>query len=459
MNKSLRIISLALFSLSAHGADLGGVLQSALEKDPQLAAAKYNLEASKENKKQALANFLPQVNASWDTTRGSSDVTVDVPEGFDEVNIETPDTDTESWQVSLSQSIYNQGNYENMKQSRLQIALSKAEYDRAYQDFLIRVAQNYFNVLINIDSVRFAEAEQKAIQRQLDQAEQRYEVGLAAITDVHEARAQYDAARAGVIQAKNLLDDAREALFEVAQNYYESLNALPDDIERIDLPEYDLARWQTIALEQNPDLGIAKINAELAEINIRLQRSGHFPSVDLSVSHGSNINNSAAFRNNDPNSPDFQEIVALVTQENKSTSYNLSVSVPIFSGGRTHSLTKQARFQYKSSMESLDQANLSTIRNIRNAIHNVEAGWSSVQARQLAVVSAASAEKATTAGFEVGTRNIVEVLNAQRSLYQAQRDFSQAKYDYLMNVFNLKRAAGILDQDDLMAINRLLTVQ
>ena len=145
--------------------------------------------------------------------------------------------------------------------------------------------------------------------------------------------------------------------------------------------------------------------------------------------------------------------------ERDSNSVTLTVNVPIFSGGRTSSLTKQARLQYRAAMENLDRTTFSTIRSVRNALHNVEAGWSSVQARQLAVVSAKSAEQATAAGFEVGTRNIVEVLNSQRSLYQAQRDYSRAKHDYLMNILNLKRASGVLVQNDLVEINSLLTVQ
>ena len=137
----------------------------------------------------------------------------------------------------------------------------------------------------------------------------------------------------------------------------------------------------------------------------------------------------------------------------------LSVSVPIFSGGRTSSLSRQSKMRYQAAMQNLDQTNFSTVRSIRNALHNVEAGWSSVQARKLAMVSAQSAEEATTAGFEVGTRNIVEVLNSQRGLYQAQRDYSRAKHDYLMNILQLKRAAGVLTQQDITGINQLLTAE
>ena len=448
MIKKLSLIGL-LIAGQVNAASLLDVLNEALEQDPQLRAAEYNLKASQETKKQARANFLPQVNGSWNKQWGETESELDIIG-----TIDIPDTDQYGWRVSLNQSVYDHANYVQMDQAKLEGLRGHATYDVARQDFLIRVAQSYFNVLTNIDVVKFAIAEEKAIEQQLQQAEQRYEVGLSAVTDVHEARAQYDSARANVINARNVLDDSREALFEITQTYYEELAALPADIEELQLPEKDLAFWESLALNNNPNLAVAEIDAELAEKNISLQRSGHFPSVDLSVARSNNVTGNVALRD-----PQTQEIFATGSQETDSTSAQLTVTVPIFSGFRVSSLTDEARFRYQAAMENLDQVTFSTVRNVRNALRNVEAGWRSVQARELAVVSAKSAEEATAAGFEVGTRNIVEVLNSQRSLYQAQRDYSRAKHDYLMNILNLKRAAGTLTQDDVLLINQLLTAE
>ena len=435
----------ALVATQSMATDLAAVLQQASEKDPVLSSAKKSALAGDENIRIARANFLPQVSGTWTKTEGDGTL---VSGG---VAIEVPDTDTQNWRLTLSQTIYDQANYETMRQARLQAALANAQYDVAYQDFLIRVAERYFAVLTNIDSVRFAVAEEKAIQRQLDQAEQRYEVGLAAITDVHEARAQYDASRASVIQARNALDDAKEALYEVSQAYYDNLNALPDDIKPVPLSFAEPGRWQDVAFENNPDLGVARINADLAKIGMQLQRAGHYPTVSFGATRSGNDDFSNPRRD-----PATLSIIDVFESNSLGTSYNVTVDVPIFTGGRTYYQTKRARLEYQAALDDLDQSTLSTTRNIRNAIRNVEAGWSSVQARQLAVVSAKSAEEATEAGFEVGTRNIVEVLNSQRSLYQAQRDFSQAKYDYLLNVLRLDRAAGTLTDEDLLNINNLL---
>ncbi len=441
----------AMFTGQVRAEDLVDVLNVALEKDPQLRAAKYSQEATLENRKQALANFLPQVTGSWSKSQSDSETE------FDDGRLNNPPkSESDGWGLSLNQSIYDHSNFVRLKQADLEGAKGYANYGAAAQDLLVRVAQSYFDVLTNIDVVKFAESEEKAIQRQLDQAEQRYEVGLAAITDVHEARAQYDGSRASVINAKNLLDDSKEALYEITLSYYPNLNSLPDDFSQLELPSFELKYWEELALSNNPNLSVAKIDAEIAEKTIKLQQSDHFPTVSLSVRKG---------RNND-GGRSFQDLVngeLVITEIPDSTtssdSINLTVNVPIFSGGRTSSLSRQAKLRYRAAMEDLDRITFSTVRNVRNSLHNVEAGWSSVQARQLAVVSAKSAEEATAAGFEVGTRNIVEVLNSQRSLYQAQRDYSRAKHDYLMNVLNLKRAAGVLEQNDVADVNSLLTVE
>lgn len=452
------ILLSTLFAGHVAAADLVDVLNVALEKDPQLKAAKYNQEATLENRKQAMANFLPQVSGNWSTSQSDSKTTFDVVPDND-----PPKSDSDGWGLSLNQSIYDHANFVRLKQADLQGAKGYATYGAAAQDFLVRVSQSYFDVLTNIDVVKFAESEEKAIQRQLDQAEQRYEVGLAAITEVHEARAAYDSSRASVINAKNLLDDSKEALYEITSNYYPELNSLPDDFSQAELSSYELAYWENLALSNNPNLSVAEIDAEIAEKTIKLEQSGHFPTVNLSASLNENNTTGGSFTDfqdtdNDPNTPP-EPVVIPIDSTRKSNSINLTVNVPIFSGGRTSSLSRQAKLRYRAAMEELDRITFSTVRNVRNALHNVEAGWSSVQARQLAVVSAKSAEEATAAGFEVGTRNIVEVLNSQRSLYQAQRDYSRAKHDYLMNILNLKRAAGVLEQTDVVDINSLLTVQ
>lgn len=449
MRKTLLVSAMLTASVS-HAENLVDVLNIAQDNDPTLKAAQYTQQASEESKKQAWANFMPQVSGDWNKSKSINNKSTFGLFG----TVESPDSSSNGWSVTLNQTIYDHRNFLRLRQGDLDKAKGMADYDAAEQDFLIRVSQSYFDVLTQIDAVSFAEAEEKAIQRQLDQAEQRYEVGLAAITDVHEARAQYDGARASVISAKNLLDDKKEALFEITQMHFDQLDALPEDIEQMTLANNELSYWESTGLENNPNLGAAKITAELAELDFKTQRAGHLPTVGLRATHSNSTNNDITLA-----SPDDPENFITDDRESEGQSISLSVSIPIFSGGRTSSLSKQSKLRYKAAMQNLDKTNHSTVRSIRNALHNVEAGWSSVQARKLAMVSAKSAEEATTAGFEVGTRNIVEVLNSQRGLYQAQRDYSRAKHDYLMNILQLKRAAGVLSQQDIKDINQLLSAE
>ena len=224
MKKNILTISFLTLSFSATSADLSEVFKQSENHDPQLSAAQYTLEASSEGKKQAFSAFLPQVNAT--VSSSSSDTNGETAKNGLTLPF-TNESKSRGWNVGLTQSIYDHSNYQNYKISELQILQSTANYDIAYQDFVLRVAQIYFNVLAAKDNLLFSEAEEKAIQRQLDQAEQRFEVGLAAITDVHEARARFDSSRAAVILANNQLEDANEALFEISQKYYAEISPVP----------------------------------------------------------------------------------------------------------------------------------------------------------------------------------------------------------------------------------------
>jgi len=451
MKKLSLFIALGL-ALPATAADLVEVLQRSKSSDPQLSAALHQKEAKQEVKKQARSAFLPQVNGSAGRSKNQTDLT------FGQFgDIDVPDTEREFWQVALQQSIYNQGNIENYRIAKLQTALAAAEYDAAYQDFLLRVAKAYFGVLNAEDSLRFAKAELKAMKRQWEQAEQRFKVGLAAITDVHEAKASYDAARARVIVAENALQDAREALYEIAQEYYTNLKRPPEELSVSEDSLPPLKAKEETALSQNPNLGQARIGAEIAEKTVRLRRAGHYPTLGLSYSHNNSTQFDQAIRDPDPNSPTYQQIIALVDQESVNRNLGLNLNVPIYSGGRTSSQTRQARKEYEAALDRLEQAQRQTVRQVRSAWYGLKAAISGLEARKQAVISAKAALEATQAGYEVGTRTIVDVLIAQRGLYQAQRDYAKAKYDYLQQVLGLERAAGTLTDEDVQDINQLLT--
>ena len=243
--------------------DLVGVHDLAVKNDPALQAAAYRKEATGENERQAWSNLLPSLNGSAGMTRGSTKTSISYPGEEDDKS----DTDTDRWGLDLRQSLYAQSNYEQLDIARGQVSQADAIYNIAYQDFLVRVAGNYFAVLTAQDGVIFAEAEEKALQRQFEQAEQRFEVGLTAVTDVHEARASYDNARARAIVSRNNLADTKEALYELTRQYFDDIDPLQEVLPLVKPMPENPDEWLDIAMQYNPAIIAAQFETEIADAN------------------------------------------------------------------------------------------------------------------------------------------------------------------------------------------------
>jgi len=424
--------------------DLVGVHDLAAKNDPALQAAAYRKEATGENKRQAWSNLLPSLNGSAGVTRGSTTTSI---QG---TKVDESDTDTRRWGVDLRQSLYAQSNYEQLDIARGQVSQADAIYNIAYQDFLVRVAGNYFAVLTAQDGVIFAEAEEKALQRQFEQAEQRFEVGLTAVTDVHEARASYDNARARAIVSRNNLADTKEALYELTGQYFDDIDPLQEELPLVKpLPE-NPDEWLDIAMQYNPAIVAAHQEVDIADANTRLQRSARIPTLDLVASYSSFTNNEFVIRD------DFQNPIGITDLINKDSRIGLQLNWNMYQGGYVYSRTRQARHILNAVNEDLDQRQRAVVRATNNAYRAVIAGIEQVRAFNQAMVSAESALEATQAGFEVGTRTIVDVLIAQQRYFQAQRDNSLARHTYVVDHLRLKAAAGVLVEEDLQKVNAIL---
>jgi outer membrane protein len=379
-------------------------------------------------------------------TKGDSKTSIS---GFGVVS--DTDTDTENMGLNLRQSLYNQANYEQMDIARGQVSQAEANYRSAYQDFLVRVADGYFDVLTAIDGVTFAEAEEKALQRQFEQAEQRFEVGLTAVTDVHEARAGYDNARARAIVSRNTLADTQEGLRELTGQYFSEIDPLQETLPLVAPSPGTAEQWVEIALANNPAVLSARHAVDIAENSADLQRAGHFPTLDLTASKNEFTNNEFVARD-----PATQLPIGTFPLTNEGSSYTIQLSIPIYQGGVVSSRTRQARFQLNATQQDLDAQQRATVRATQNAFRAVMAGIQQVEAFGQALISAESALEATQAGFEVGTRTIVDVLIAEQRYFQAQRDNSNARHNYIVDHLRLKVAAGILAVDDLQKVNDIL---
>ena len=454
MSITLKPICLALATLvlsaPAWAVDLVGVHDLALQNDPRLQAAASRLEATRENKTIARANLLPQIGVGASLNYGDSETTYPNPFPPPDTRAVESDIDTDSYGAELRQSLYRQANYESLDVARGQITQAEAIYQIAYQDFLLRVSERYFLVLTLTDGVTFAEAEEKAFQRQYEQAEQRFEVGLTAVTDVHEARATYDNARARAIVARNDLADAKEALRELTGQYFEEYDALQEVLPLVEPDPIAADDWVDIALQSNPSVLSSRAALEVAEANVRLARSGHFPTLDLVGTYNKFNNNKYLYT--DPVSG--RQLTGEL--ENEESRLLLQLQFPLYQGGRVNAQTRQARYLMDATGQDLDDIQRGVVRQTQTAYRAVIAGIQEVEAFEQARISAESALEATQAGFEVGTRTIVDVLIAEQRKYQAQRDNSVARHAYIIRHLRLKSVAGLLNAEDLRVVNQLL---
>jgi len=456
MRLSLRPLSfaivLAVSAGSAGAADLLQAYELARLSDPVLAASESRSLAIGEGVVQNRAQLLPQIDGSYSWGRTETDSSGSQAFGtiVQPASVSTSQNTNTGWSINLRQSIYDHSTYTRLSAAKARSAQSQAEYKAASDALLVRVADAYFNVLTAIETLASSRAEERSVKRQLDQAEKRLEVGLAPITDVHEARARFDTARANAIAAANALDDSREALAEITGAPIENIQGLAADYRPADPTDLINQDWVAVAMESNPTLLARELAVTAAEKDVATARAGHLPSLGLTASYSDGDGDGS----NDifspvPGNNSFQNA-------SQSTRVGVTLSVPIFAGGATQSGVRQAVHNRDATADALEQERRSVIRQTRNAQRSLGAGSAEVEARRLSVVSAQAAYEASEAGLEVGTRTIVDVLITQQSLFQAQREYARSRHAFLVNLLRLRQAGGTIALADLQEVNRVL---
>jgi outer membrane protein len=458
------VLALALALLPAAGAHAEDLLQTyelARAGDPQLAAAESGRLITKEGAVQARAALLPQINGSASYQRSKS-TGPSTQTQFDPTTGEivrfTGDSETTSNNrrlgINVDQVLFDFGKFSRVRSEN---ALSRAadfQLESAGDSLVTRTSKAYFDVLVAIETLAAAEAQETALKKQFDFASKRLEVGLAPITDVHEARAQYDSARANTIVVRNALEDAYQALAEITGQPVRNLKGLPDDFKPALPAERDADGWVAAAIDNNPALKAKELQVQASEADINTARAGHLPTLTFGGSYGKNASwGDSTFSSTNP---PFSSTGPLGS-ESRGPTVGVTLNVPIFSGGATQSRVRQALAQRDVSQDELEQQKRALVRNTRNAYQTLVAGISEVEARRLALVSAQSAYDASQVGLEVGTRTVIDVLINQQNLFDAQRQYALAKYNFLQNRLLLEQAAGTLDIDDVQDVNRLLT--
>ena len=451
----IAITGLMSLSAGANAASLLEIYQQALQSDPQIHEAEARRLAALEAKPQARGVLLPQISASGGWSQTESDGRQFSPligSGYS-FDGESDDTD---WNVTLSQTVFRWDQLVNLKRADKVVTKAEAVREAAQQDLVIRVAQRYFDVLAAEDRLTSIHADRTAIARQLEQAKQRFEVGLIAITDVQESQAAYDQSVANEIGAKRQLASAREFLREITGEYVTRLSAPKDDMP-LRRPEKSEREWVELSLSQNLNLVASRLDEELARDEISFRRNGHYPTLDLVVRTGnqkSEGSGSTTFPG-DPGEPDIVDPYSSDDDRNFD-SISLQFNVPLFAGGGTSSRVREAVYLHRAAREQLQRVTRETERQSRDAYLGVLAEESRVAALKQAVASSQTALEATQAGFDVGTRTIVDVLNSQFALYAARTNYQRSRYDYLLNALRLKQAAGTLQVQDLEEIDKWL---
>lgn len=425
------LVALAL-AQPASGADLLQIYQDARSQDATFASAQAAYLAGQERLPQGRAGLLPAINLSGNVTRIYSE-----PDGFPSNSFTG-----RGYTLSLSQPLFRVQNWATYDQAKQQVLQAGAQFSAAQQDLILRVAQAYFDVLLAQDNVTVSQSQKTAISEQLAQAKRNFEVGTATITDTNEAQARYDQAVAQEIADQNDLEIKRQALRQLITQLPDRLAPLKDQLV-LPLPKpNNINDWVAASEQNNQTLMILRAAVEIAQSEVKKQRAGHLPTVDLVASYNDNRN---AISNG------FGQVTDITSKQ-----IGVQVNVPLYAGGAIDSRVREALANQEKSTQDLEANRRNVAQNARSAFLSVTSGVTQVAALEQALRSAQVSLDSTKLGRDVGVRTSLDVLNAEQQLSQALRNLLQSRYNVILNQLRLKAAAGQLAEDDLAQVNNLL---
>ena len=438
--KNLSIsLTLCLTTSAASALDLSEAMDLAQQYDTTFQAAYANYLASIEASSLSTSAILPQIGFNAFYQRGNTEIDRSG-------TVVDSDNNSDGYSINLNQVIFDKTVFDNLDQGDAVAAKAVADLESAKQDTIVRVATAYFNVLTAIDTLETASAEKKAIGKQLEQSEERFNVGLSAITDVKEQQASYDISVADEIIAINDLSNKREALRVIINVYPDKLEIARPDIPLVVPEPMDINAWQEKSLQGNFSLLATKYSVDAAQSAYDGSKGGHYPTLGLNASYG--------VINSDERDIGFTQPIP--SSENTDAKVIISLDIPIYSGGFTSSTVRQKLSQLDQAKALQEQEKRKTIALARSAYLSLEADIAQVKARKQAVISTQTSLDATMAGYDAGTRTSVDVLLSQRLLYSSQRDYSVARHTYITDILELKRVAGTLTISDIDEINKWL---
>lgn len=440
--KNIKLIGALIalvFSQHIHATNLADAYQDAQSNDPVLGAARAGLDATQERIPQARSALLPFATIGGSTSWNERSFPAASRDFLTGEVVRYPDEEfnTHSWEAGVVQPVLDLPAWFDYRSSIAGVEVAEWTYAATEQALIVRTVTAYLNVLRAEDLLDSAMAAEAAVKRQLEQVQQRFDVGLVAITDVLEAQAAYDNAAVVRVQAAGDHDIFFVTLRTLTGQPYDSIDRISAALPIVDPTPGNEQEWVNTALENNYDIRAATAQLEAAERTLRARRSGHMPTIDASISHSHFVTGGTSFLGGKTD----QDV------------YALSINLPIYQGGLTSSRAREARSQVEQTRQLLLDQQLTVTRDTRNLFRAVATDVVRVRARQRAIASSESALEATETGYEVGTRNIVDVLDAQNRLYSSQFDYADSRYNYIIDLMLLKQRAGTLADPDLERLN------
>ncbi|WP_095109326.1 TolC family outer membrane protein [Pseudomonas sp. Irchel 3E20] len=422
--------------------DLVSVYQEAVDNNADLAAARADYQARKEIVPQARAGLLPNLSAGADLNNTRTQL--------DQPSMTSTRSGT-VYQATLAQPIFRADRWFQLQAAEAVNEQAALELSATEQNLILRSAESYFAVLRAQDNLASTKAEEAAFKRQLDQSNERFDVGLSDKTDVLQSQASYDTARANRILAQRQVDDAFEALITLTNRQYNSIQGIVHTLPVLAPTPNDAKAWVDTAAKQNLNLLASNYAVDAAEETLKQRKAGHAPTLDAVAQYKKGDNDAFGFTNPDPGLQGGR-----YGNDVSQRSIGLQLNIPLYSGGLTSSQVRESYSRLSQTEQRREALRRQVVENTRNLHRAVNTDVEQVQARRQSIISNQSAVEATEIGYQVGTRNIVDVLDAQRQLYTSVRNYNNTRYDYILDNLRLKQAAGTLSPGDLQDLSRYL---
>lgn len=418
--------------------DLLAVYRLALENDRAFSAAGNQFEAIKQTQRQAKGLYYPTLGIAAERIETTQEIIRSDNDVFGSGESDFP---TNVLSLSLSQPLFRWDYVSERRRAGAEVDQAEYQFMAAEQELMLRAAEAYLLLLAALDNEFVTRAELDAVGRQVALAQKRLDVGMGNATEVYESQARHDLTQSDVIQAENAVADRREGLRVITGAMPGEPAALDADFDMVPPDPADPEAWIGQALVNNLAVKAREAAVDVAMAEYRLDKADRYPTVDIT----------ASFENRDTEGSLFGG-----GSEVESTDITLRAAWTIFQGGTLRARIKESMFKLQQAQDELELERNNVRRQTRNAYLGVVSSISRANALKSSLDAQAVTVQSKQRGFETGANSNLEVLDAKRDLFFVQRDYLKARYDYLLNLLNLKRQVGSLSPEDLAMINAML---